>query len=257
MNKIFDFKRFGNYFVYDLNNAKNTFGFSMLIMGLSPVILFAVIQLISLVFTGHGADMTDGRLAGMVLTIVFIVMFFEYPVKAYGPMVKKKSGSSWLMLPASTFEKWLSIIIVSCVIVPATLILLFAASEGILSLIFPGTYGTPVVFGWIKSFGQLASLSFFGMLCFVLGTFLFDRNQSGKTFLCLIVLLILTMIFTGLTGGIADTIRMMVESGQTSLDSAAIAEIENQTKYSAVFTVVAEIAAIMTALFLRIKTMKF
>ena len=34
MKEIFDFKRFGKYFVYDLNNVYARYGLSLLIMGL-------------------------------------------------------------------------------------------------------------------------------------------------------------------------------------------------------------------------------
>ena len=34
MNKVFDIKRFGKYFTYDLNNALGNYGISALVIGL-------------------------------------------------------------------------------------------------------------------------------------------------------------------------------------------------------------------------------
>ena len=48
MNNIFDIKRFGQYFLYDLRRAWNNYGLSLLLMGLIPIILYVVYQLISL-----------------------------------------------------------------------------------------------------------------------------------------------------------------------------------------------------------------
>ena len=39
MNNIFDIKRFGQYFLYDLRRAWNNYGLSLLLMGLIPIIL--------------------------------------------------------------------------------------------------------------------------------------------------------------------------------------------------------------------------
>ena len=46
MNNIFNFKRFVNYLRFDLRNAKNYYGLSMLVVGLLPVIVFAFSQIL-------------------------------------------------------------------------------------------------------------------------------------------------------------------------------------------------------------------
>ena len=52
MNKIFSLKRFGRYFTFDLKNAVNNFGLSLLIMCCLPVILLIIKSLLSIVFGG-------------------------------------------------------------------------------------------------------------------------------------------------------------------------------------------------------------
>ena len=53
MNNVFDFKRFGNYFLYDLRRAKNNYAISLLVIGLLPVALYIITQFFSLI-TGNG-----------------------------------------------------------------------------------------------------------------------------------------------------------------------------------------------------------
>ena len=53
MNNVFDFQRFGNYFLYDLRRAKNNYAISLLVIGLLPVALYLITQFFSLI-SGNG-----------------------------------------------------------------------------------------------------------------------------------------------------------------------------------------------------------
>ena len=57
MNNIFDFKRFGNYFLYDLRNAKNNYAISLLLCGTMPILGFVFAQLLSLIFQQQFLEM--------------------------------------------------------------------------------------------------------------------------------------------------------------------------------------------------------
>ena len=110
MNNIFDFKRFGNYFAYDLRRAGNNYGISLLVLGLMPVILF-IIHLLTMLLRGGNVYTMPGESKIIVLSIVLFVTAVSAGVKIYGSITDKRTGSDFLMLPASTTEKWLSMVL--------------------------------------------------------------------------------------------------------------------------------------------------
>ena len=113
MSNIFDITRFGNYFLYDLRRAKNNYGINLLIMGLTPVILLIFYLFISLIRGKGISAMPDGLKFGGIVAIVMVVILSS-GARTYGFITDKRSGSDFLMLPASTFEKWLSMVIMVC-----------------------------------------------------------------------------------------------------------------------------------------------
>ena len=52
MDRTFDIRRFGRYLAWDLRNARNNAGFSLLVYGVTPIFIFAFFQLCSLIFDG-------------------------------------------------------------------------------------------------------------------------------------------------------------------------------------------------------------
>lgn len=140
MSNIFNLKRFGNYFAYDCRRAWNQFGLSLVLIALAPVIAFIIMQFFSLIFNGHMAGMESGvRFGFMVFGAAIVTMIA--PSAIYGNLTEKKSGSSWLMIPVSSFEKWLSMVLVLLVVLLVAFFGVFFAGDGLLSLIFPSLYG--------------------------------------------------------------------------------------------------------------------
>ena len=200
MNKIFDIKRFGNYFLYDLRRAKNNYGLSLLIMGLIPVILYVVYLLLSLI-SGQGVDpMPDGMKFGAIFALLFVVIFGA-GTKLYGFVTEKRAGSDFLMLPASTTEKWLSMVLMVCIVLPVVFFALLLLSDGVMSLVFPNTYGnrlldrnliSDLLYGIQGEQGislNLPAILFCSwcenILVFTLGAICFKRAKVAKTLLCL------------------------------------------------------------------------
>ena len=124
MNNIFDIKRFGQYFLYDLRRAWNNYGLSLLLMGLIPIILYVVYQLISLV-SGRGTGLVPDPMKFVGLFAVLCVVLLGAGTKLYGFVTEKRAGSDFVMLPASTTEKWLSLALMVCIVLP---VVLFAGS---------------------------------------------------------------------------------------------------------------------------------
>ena len=117
-NEIFDLKRFGKYFGSDLKTLWSNFGLSLMTTTLA---LPLVIYIISIAFnkvinnTWCGPSM-DLRL--FVFAMAMFCIIVTMPVKCYGRITEKQYGSFWITLPASRLEKYLSMIILTCIIIP-------------------------------------------------------------------------------------------------------------------------------------------
>lgn len=213
MNNIFDLKRFGNYFLYDLRNAKNNYALSLLLCGTMLIIGFVFAQLLSIIFQQHFLEIPIFT-KYMLVGIAYMIVVFGAGAKIYGNLTEKRAGSNFLMLPASTFEKWLSMTLIACIILPAILLALQLGSDALLSLIFPNTYGDRVLaLEFLQGFKdnlaengvtmRLEPLLFLNwcesVLVFFLGALCFKRGKVGKTILCLFafgtILSTLSMVF--------------------------------------------------------------
>ena len=218
MNNIFDFKRFGKYFLYDLRNAKNNYGLSLLILGTLPISTFVIFELFSLIFTQ--------QFQGVHVAMKYVQFFAAATVvllgagtKIYGNLTEKKAGSNFLMLPASTFEKWLSMGLIVCIVLPVVLFVLQLGSDALVSFLFPNTYGDRLLalvpmqelkdtllengvrVNWLGII--LLEWSEY-VLTFTLGAICFKKSKVAKTILCIfaisMVLSTIGMIIVGHSG---------------------------------------------------------
>lgn len=200
MSNTFNINRFGKYFRYDLFNARNQFGLSLLILGCLPIITFVFTELFSAVFLSEWADnVVPARVLAIVAAVLVTVITF--PAKAYGKLTEKKAGSNWILLPASVFEKWLSMMIISIVVLPICLFGLLFVSDSLLALCFPAQYGSALftreginlfklmIDGDNSLSFNVAGVIFFdwcnNILIFTLGAIVFKKSKAGKTILCL------------------------------------------------------------------------
>ena len=177
MNNVFDIKRFWKYLCWDVRNAYNNFGLGLLICALLPAIAFVMTVLGTLVFNPSS--------------------------KQYGSLTDRKAGSTWLMLPASTLEKFLSILLVTCVVVPLCLALMLYAFDAIMSLVpYYGQRACPLIIDTVKSAMDnlqasdvsidvnLPYIIYLGfckfILVYTLGALFFRKHKIAKTILVLI-----------------------------------------------------------------------
>lgn len=141
-NEVFNGQRFWTYFKYDLtqmwrNHVKAAIG-----IGLSGLIVYVVTVGFSLLF-GHSwggptlvARWVTFAVAGAALEL--------YQTRTYGYLTDRRKGSAWLMNPASTFEKWLSMIIITIVAIPVLFLGTFLLSD-VLVAAFDPTVGNSIV----------------------------------------------------------------------------------------------------------------
>lgn len=218
MNNIFDIKRFGQYFLYDLRNAKNNYGLSLLILGTLPISLFVIYELFSLIFTQHFVELPVA-MKYMQFFAAITVVLLGAGTKIYGNLTEKKAGTNFLMLPASTFEKWLSMGLIVCFILPIVLFVLQLGSDALVSFLFPNHYGDRLLeliavqemndtliengirINWLGII--LLEWSEY-VLTFTLGAICFKKSKVAKTILCIfaisMVLSTIGMIIVGHSG---------------------------------------------------------
>ena len=213
MNKIFSIKRFGRYFTFDLKNAVNNFGLLLLIMCCLPVILLIGSVLLSIIF-GGGVSIPSLPERISLFSIALLIMMITSPVKLYGGLTDKKYGSSWLLIPASRVEKFISMLLICLIVVPVAYLIVYLGVDGILSLLIKDY--SPAIIGSdaMKTFMSFhipedipfemvggSSLYFFGsmaatILVFLLGGLCFKKGKVGKTILALFIIMMVVGIIT-------------------------------------------------------------
>lgn len=115
-NEVFNGQRFWAYFKYDFiqmwrNHVKAAVG-----IGLAGLIAYFVVVLFNLTF-GEGWE-GPGIVGRFVVFGLAALALQLYYTRIYGYVTEKRKGSAWLMMPASTFEKWLSMLIMAAIVLP-------------------------------------------------------------------------------------------------------------------------------------------
>lgn len=203
MKNIFDLRRFGYVLAYDLNKAYKTYGLSAMIAGLFPLVLFIFYQLFSLIFS-QSMGVMPASLKMTALMCSLAIFLISSPSKIYGNITEKRYGSDWLMVPASTFEKFLSMVTVLCVVLPLVFTVLFFGADLLLGAIVPNRYGDPFIANAVKGALQFLADETPGIdptmaciflpwlswceaiLVFALGAVFFKDRKVAKTVLAII-----------------------------------------------------------------------
>ncbi len=275
MSDFFDLKRFGKFMTYELNNAKASCGLSILVMGLLPAILFTFFEIFCFIFTRHFQPL-DMEVKKICFSFCILILVMSIPAKMYGRLTERRKGSDWLMIPASTFEKFLSMVLVMCVVIPVSFFALSGCCDWLLSVMFPEHYGasqTLELFRRISLFGSFGNDStgliepslagviwmllgsmWVNILAFTLGAICFKRGKAGKTILCYFALSILLstilVTFFGHGGSFdSDDFDNLI----SNMTAQKAQHIFNFVINSAFFVM---LGGLLTAIYFRIKTIK-
>lgn len=147
VNETFNAKRFGAYFRYDLRQLWRNNGKSAVILGGMSLIGYLVWVIVSLLFTGawHGPTLV-GRFVYFYLGALALVLL---QTRTYGYVTEKKAGQSWLMVPASALEKFLSMMLITLIILPLAYVCSYLLLDAVLCLL-DSSCGGSILF----NFGQ-------------------------------------------------------------------------------------------------------
>ena len=148
-NDIFNFRRFGKYFTTDFRTCCANYGLSLLTISmLVPIVLYVIIVTINQIM--HNTwDGPDIGLRVFAFAVAMICMVVTMPVKCYGKITEKQYGSFWLTLPASRLEKFISMILMTCIIVPVSGALLYLGLDALICA-FDHTCGQNLLAGGME-----------------------------------------------------------------------------------------------------------
>lgn len=160
-NDIFNFRRFGKYFASDIKGCTANFGLSLLTISLLlPVAVYMITTAFNLIFNSAWEGPSVGLRIFIFAVAVFCIIV-TMPVKCYGKITEKQYGSFWITLPASRLEKFISMFIMTCLIVPLTGALLYLGIDALICL-FDHSCGSGLAVGavnWLKDFGELKEVT--------------------------------------------------------------------------------------------------
>lgn len=157
MNEIFNSRRFGKYLLSDIRNCSAGFGLNAIIISLMGLIIYLGTIGIGLIFKGTWEGPELGfRIA--TFCVAMFVLAVSMPVKCYGGITDKKMGTAWLTLPASTEEKFLSMILCTIFMVPITTGAAYLAIDAIICSVDPSC-GTSIFFACRNAISALFNLA--------------------------------------------------------------------------------------------------
>lgn len=133
MNKTFNINRFGNVVRYDGMNYFKNFGWTLIVLWALPVVHW-VMTYISMEALDAG---TINNRLGLISTLMWLSLMIV-PSRLYKNINDSKKGIQYAMLPASTLEKFLSMVLYCAIVTP----IIYFAGAIVVDTIFalkPGT----------------------------------------------------------------------------------------------------------------------
>ena len=191
MNNKFDCKRFGQVVAEDWRLYYRRFGVTLTVWACLPIILWIT----SLVFD---IDIDPSSRAGFIAAFIFATVM-TIPAHVYGKANLSREGVSFAMLPATSSEKFLSMVLYCSIVTPLFCGLGAWAIDSLLTLLpFGGfkAYVLPFKMEYLGYNLLFAAMIFFTeSSLFMLGNMIFKKRKTGKTFAwILLILFVLTLI---------------------------------------------------------------
>jgi hypothetical protein len=273
MNNIFNLQRFSRYFVSDIKRSVWANKYSILTAACMSLIIYIGTIVMGLIFNFSWEGPQLGFRV-ITLLVAFAAIGIVMPSKCYGFVTDKKLGSDWLLIPVSSLEKTLSMILVSCIVIPTIFIIGYLSLDGIICL-FDKTCGESIISALAKTSEIVTALSqgitnpdidiseiesfaknpilllddvIGSIQIFLLGAIFFKTSKVGKTILSMIAL------------GIAfSTLTSILFSGLLSDPEKLISFTESVMSNLVSIDIITDwlsILVVSIAIFFRIKTLK-
>ena len=286
INKIFNSKRFGKYLAADLRRCGANFGVSFIALTLAGVLAYLIVGTVSMA-TGSGWYSSVALFRAIYIGIAAIILISIMPAKCYGFITDRRAGANWLMVPASTTDKFISMLINTLIIIPIAFLAGVLLLDWLVVVLDPNLDTT--IIGGMKElcwlFAEMASTesetnallieniasgNIFltsiddiatWILIYLLGALCFKKNKVVKTMfawigVCIILSIFLSPLMLSLSGGIDMEAINAVSNGDIE---AASQMAENFINNAVIFDVILDTILMVGAavgIFFRIKTLK-
>ncbi len=238
------------------------------------ILLHYIYKFFCFIFTRHFQPL-NMEVKKICFTFCILILVMSIPAKMYGRLTERRKGSDWLMIPASAFEKFLSMVLIACVATPVSFFVLSGCCDWLLSVVFPEYYGASnTVHVWNSLFrtdfglndnsllstsASSLTLILFGSLCinilaFTLGAICFKKGKGGKTILCYFALsILLSTILVAFFGHGGSFDSDDFENLVTNMTAQKAQHLINFVINSAFFVI---LGGLLTAIYFRIKTIR-
>lgn len=266
MKEIFDFKRFGKYFTSDLRSCVASYGSSLALICLLGTIMYIGTILMGLLLhdTWGGPEIEFRK---SVFWFSMFLLAVTMPVKCYGRLTEKNVGSQWLMIPSSKLEKFLSMVLMTVLVTPVTVIGVSFGLDAFLCAVDP-TCGYSIVRAFISpevlatayenstpDFGQNMNSIILLALSFLLGAIFFKGSKTVRTFMVLFAVVAVAMILVMSVTFNEINLFELIENEDVAED-ITIENIFGRYGFLHVIGCIFPYAFLLAGIFFRIKTLK-
>lgn len=152
MNETFNLNRFWTYFKFDLKQMWRNHSKAAILIGGASALFYIIWVMASLIFTQTWSSPVI--VARFVVLVLAFAVLELYQAHTYGHLTEKRAGSSWLMIPASRAEKFVSMLLMTLVVIPVLFFAVYFLIDGFLSLVDP-TYGEALITGFFGTYEKL------------------------------------------------------------------------------------------------------
>lgn len=143
MNKTLDIKRFGNVLRYDAMSYFQNFGWTLLILFAIPIGIWFLLYI-----NFHEAAEATGDFRYFILSFLMIIAMILAPSRLYKTCNDPRRGIQFAMLPASSLEKFLSMLFYCALVTP----LLYVAGSIAIDTILTSIPGSNPYDGYIFNY---------------------------------------------------------------------------------------------------------
>ena len=148
MSETFNFKRFWTYYRFDFTQMWRRHGKTAIMLGGASVILYFVWAIFGLIFTFEWCSAPT--LARVIGFVIMLIAFEFFMIFLYGHVTDRKAGPDYTLLPASTLEKYISLILNVLIVVPLLFVGMYLSCDALICLI-DSDCGVPLFSGAITS----------------------------------------------------------------------------------------------------------
>lgn len=205
--RLFSFERFSKVFSYDLQKVHQNYGLTFLILVLLPLLFPFLYAACSMVIFGAGWKVPENIGRVMMAIVSVSVLMLTFAPNVFGKLTEKSYGSEFITLPASSFEKFVSMVLVTVVVSPLAFVLCYLTADAIAVGIGLSEGKTLLTLisdsmvidedGFRMHVGLILMLSLtVNSLEFLLGSIYFSKFKIGKT---LLVVCAIKIIFSFMT----------------------------------------------------------